>query len=358
MSQALFRHPQQDDAKRSEEEKRRLGASMQLLQSMTAASEVQRSKIGLSRAHATSSSSRAQQEHSWTRTEKNSNGPEILKPPDASGVSLASSNLRAALAYQEAQEGEVQHFLIVNGLFRYIDAFVEHGFDCMEVVELMEERHMRELGMKTGHILKLQKRLAERHAEEKCADETMKTQLQQTLKDQDHFLKEAVAAHAGADSTAAPLLSRARQESTLASPITASASGRSSLLDGEYDEEAAAADFREAVRAWREGHSRPLKPSSPAVALPRQAQQEAVQAKPSTDMGVKKCCYQCYKQFFVQHAGDGASESTERKFCSDACAARAEAAAAKRAEEMERRKQVQTAKLDAVLRAAEIDVDT
>ncbi|CAE7213286.1 unnamed protein product [Symbiodinium natans] len=77
-------------------------------------------------------------------------------------ASAASAKLRAALLFEESEAAEVRNFLVDSGLHSYADAFIENGFDCMDVVQEMEERHMRELGMKPGHMIKLKLRLASR----------------------------------------------------------------------------------------------------------------------------------------------------------------------------------------------------
>lgn len=57
---------------------------------------------------------------------------------------------------------EVVGYLISLGLARYATAFIEHGFDDMECLLPMEEKHMQQLGMMMGHIVKLSARLAQR----------------------------------------------------------------------------------------------------------------------------------------------------------------------------------------------------
>merc|ERR1719409_822392 len=79
----------------------------------------------------------------------------------AEPATRASSNLQAALQQQSKESLEVEAFLAGLGLDRYVSLFMEHGFDCMEVVKEMQESHMRDIGMATGHALKLRKRLAE-----------------------------------------------------------------------------------------------------------------------------------------------------------------------------------------------------
>merc|ERR1740117_566543 len=75
--------------------------------------------------------------------------------------SPAAANTQAAQGPQSKEGLEVNAFLAGLGLDRYVSIFMDNGFDCMEVVELMEESHMREMGMATGHALKLRKKLEE-----------------------------------------------------------------------------------------------------------------------------------------------------------------------------------------------------
>ncbi|CAK0825731.1 unnamed protein product [Prorocentrum cordatum] len=55
-----------------------------------------------------------------------------LKPGDAAPLS--------------PEAAEVEAFLASSGLDRYLGPFLEHGFDCMDVVRDMEESHMRDVG--------------------------------------------------------------------------------------------------------------------------------------------------------------------------------------------------------------------
>ncbi|CAE7723142.1 unnamed protein product [Symbiodinium pilosum] len=82
--------------------------------------------------------------------------------PATQTASAASAKLRAALLFEESEAAEVRNFLIESGLHAYVDAFIENGFDCMDVVQEMEERHMKDMGMKPGHMIKLKLRLASR----------------------------------------------------------------------------------------------------------------------------------------------------------------------------------------------------
>ena len=60
------------------------------------------------------------------------------------GPGGAAGNLHAAMSKQSSEEALVEAFLGDLKLDRYVSIFIENGFDCMEVVEAMEESHMRE----------------------------------------------------------------------------------------------------------------------------------------------------------------------------------------------------------------------
>merc|ERR1719482_1078126 len=94
-----------------------------------------------------------------------------VEPPNR-----AASNLQAALHRQSRESMEVEAFLAGLGLDRYVSLFLEHGFDCMEVVKEMQESHMQEIGMATGHILKLKKKLSELHGTETSTEAKSQTQ--------------------------------------------------------------------------------------------------------------------------------------------------------------------------------------
>ena len=72
-----------------------------------------------------------------------------------------ASNMQSAMPRQPQDELDVQAFLADLKLDRYYGSFLEHGFDCMEVVHEMQESHMQDIGMAAGHTLKLRKRLVE-----------------------------------------------------------------------------------------------------------------------------------------------------------------------------------------------------
>merc|ERR1719240_356196 len=99
-------------------------------------------------------------------------------------------------------------------------------------------------------------------------------------------------------------------------------------MQGELDEAAEAAAFKEAVQAWREGRQAPsaCQTGINSCALPT----PPTVTQTATDLVVaktcqKKCCYHCYRQFFA-YCEDGLENisSAAQKFCSDACAAKAE----------------------------------
>lgn len=55
---------------------------------------------------------------------------------------------------------ELDEFLRELGLSQYGPALRSHGFDDMETILMINEEHMKDLGMRMGHIMKLKKRLA------------------------------------------------------------------------------------------------------------------------------------------------------------------------------------------------------
>jgi len=257
------------------------------------------------------------------------------------GGGRAASNIQAALQLQGNDVAEVEAFLAGLGLDRYNALFIEHGFDCMDVVHDMQESHMKEIGMATGHIIKLRKKLAEINP-------------------------------APAPSASAKRVSFGGAEAQ-ARPAAKTSDGGvgtqgGSLLDGEFNEAANAEAFKDAVRAWREAGKEPapaakagssfwssvggdqvdlVRASTPLLETPGAAEADA---SAGSDVPVvhdaapgdeKLCCFQCYKQFFAKFAVERPNplgEGGMKRMCSEACAARWEAAAATRAEELERRK--------------------
>eukprot|EP00928_Gymnodinium_smaydae_P072478 TRINITY_DN55830_c0_g1_i1.p1 TRINITY_DN55830_c0_g1~~TRINITY_DN55830_c0_g1_i1.p1 ORF type:complete len:384 (+),score=107.80 TRINITY_DN55830_c0_g1_i1:146-1297(+) len=248
---------------------------------------------------------------------------QAARPPPTPTRSALAVGAQAAPS-SEAQE--VQAFLTDLKLDRYAGLFMEHGFDCMDVVMDMEESHMREIGMAAGHILKLQQRLDSLRAPPAVAS-----------------------ASAGAGAAAAAAAAAAPSPAMrLRTPqaLTGSAGGR--LGEGEYSEEASAASFQEALQAWRSTDSKaaPAKPGAfwssvgerdvdlSRISTPARVVTELV-ADPSQEPAAivdapaeeKLCCYQCYKQFFAKHSvercwDDTGDPAKTRQLCSDTCADR------------------------------------
>eukprot|EP00927_Polykrikos_kofoidii_P010357 TRINITY_DN14372_c0_g2_i1.p1 TRINITY_DN14372_c0_g2~~TRINITY_DN14372_c0_g2_i1.p1 ORF type:complete len:406 (-),score=78.67 TRINITY_DN14372_c0_g2_i1:530-1708(-) len=254
--------------------------------------------------------------------------------PSAAPSTRAAANLQAAIQSQSRESNSVESFLAELRLDRYVGLFMEHGFDCIEVVREMEESHMREIGMATGHILKLKKHLSELNgtAAPKCSAQALKLS----------------AGGSGVDASTTSRVSfgstETREAPTTSCTGTTSTAGPST---GAFNEEESAASFQEALRAWRSGSrietsgspggSRAVVPSSVgASTTPHQESkgfclagtQVAMeqQAKASVAPGDEKlCCYHCYKQFYARHAVEGRSplqEGAARQLCSEACAER------------------------------------
>ncbi|CAE7384645.1 unnamed protein product [Symbiodinium sp. CCMP2592] len=242
----------------------------------------------------------------------------------------AAANLQAAMLQQNREALEVEAFLCSLKLDRYVSLFMEHGFDCMEVVKEMQEQHMQQVGMAAGHILKLRKRLSEM-APSRSTPEGRKS------------------------STSGRRVTFGAAEVEAQLPVhsqkTAEEAGDSSnLLAGTFDEEESAASFQEALRAWRGGTD----PSPAAVQEPSAApkavgsfwsslgdsevnlERASTPVKPPAESistetqgsaspnGEKLCCYQCFKQFYARYAverevppefGGGC-----KRLCSEACA--------------------------------------
>jgi len=258
----------------------------------------------------------------------------------AGGGGRASSNLQAALQQQSRESLEVESFLAGLGLDRYVSLFMEHGFDCMEVVKEMQETHMRDIGMATGHALKLRKRLAELNPSPPPAPASV---------------PEAKQPGALSRSAQKRVSFGSTEEAKAKSPSgagTGTGTGGGSLLDGHFDEAAEKASFQDAVRAWREGRSsdegqsakaEPTAPTakvtpgsfwtsvgtdevnlercSTPLSAPAGTQSETQHdPAPSEE---KLCCYNCYKQFFARYAVERCSplpDQTVRRLCSTVCA--------------------------------------
>eukprot|EP00933_Yihiella_yeosuensis_P085058 TRINITY_DN9983_c0_g2_i1.p1 TRINITY_DN9983_c0_g2~~TRINITY_DN9983_c0_g2_i1.p1 ORF type:complete len:429 (+),score=123.08 TRINITY_DN9983_c0_g2_i1:96-1382(+) len=280
------------------------------------------------------------------------NFSELLNAPllpngstSASGGSRAASNLQAALTSQNSEQAEVEAFLGNLKLDRYVGLFMEHGFDCMEVVEEMEEHHMTNLGMAAGHVLKLRKKLAEMKPQPAPPPPAPPADNSSTQKR---------VSFGGAQ--VEPVITEAP-----AARKAVSSTGSAKLSEGAFDEDESAASFQEALMAWRNGGktttetqqpaavastsspkagpgsfwssmaggelnlercSTPLKPPSELATTETQASATHNPA-PGDD---KLCCYQCYRQFFAQYAVERQSPLPEangggvKRLCSEACA--------------------------------------
>jgi len=287
-------------------------------------------------------------------------------PPAQGGLAAggrASANLQANLRKQSTEAAEVEAFLTGLSLERYVGLFMEHGFDCMDVVKDMEESHMRDIGMAPGHVIKLRKKIAETAPGERRRVNFGATE-------------EAPAAEVPLKSS---LKAPARQSTTTAACTE-------SLAQGAFDEDESAASFQEALRAWREGTEPRPGPGgraeeAPAVKAaaagtsfwasmgggemdlsrasptptPTASSSTATESKCLPAPGSEKlCCYNCYKQFFAQYTVErtapGACARPVR-LCSEGCASAWEAAEQAKAEAL-RKRQGELEKLQELQRAA------
>mmetsp|Transcript_22843 Transcript_22843/g.57757 ORF Transcript_22843/g.57757 Transcript_22843/m.57757 type:complete len:817 (-) Transcript_22843:334-2784(-) len=176
--------------------------------------------------------------------------------------SVASSNLAAALQKQKSDLAEVGEVLARLGLTKYADAFEENGFDSKDVILEMNEDHMQELGMAMGHRIKLRKWI-EKHQEEAAAQLPAATSSSRKVVVVAGEQSEALKGRSSGSSTSSgggggilkkSMPARLRDEVERSKSTTVIGLGTSggSLLDGEYDEAAQAASFKEAVAAWRQ----------------------------------------------------------------------------------------------------------
>lgn len=118
---------------------------------------------------------------------------------------------------------------------------MENGFDCMEVVQEMQESHMKEIGMAAGHILKLRKRIAELSPQPSEGKLVALTEVQRREGPPGAGTERRVS-FGSSELKEAPKAATCQQQG-------------STLLDGgAFDEAESAASFQEALRAWREGH--------------------------------------------------------------------------------------------------------
>eukprot|EP00746_Dinoflagellata_sp_MGD_P168334 gnl/MRDRNA2_/MRDRNA2_99719_c0_seq1.p1 gnl/MRDRNA2_/MRDRNA2_99719_c0~~gnl/MRDRNA2_/MRDRNA2_99719_c0_seq1.p1 ORF type:complete len:447 (+),score=104.43 gnl/MRDRNA2_/MRDRNA2_99719_c0_seq1:82-1422(+) len=288
------------------------------------------------------------------------------EPVQHAQSSRAGSNMAAALARNNTDEAEVKSFLSSLGLDRYIGIFVDNGFDCMDVVEEMEESHMKDLGMAAGHVIKLTKKLNEK--------------------------RQANAPAKPESGTARRVSFGATEEKPLekapSSPGGGYGTGGGSLW-GVFDEEEASRGFKDAVAAWRgernqapatspkgsssllnaqpsgpvgsfwssiptdenssdgvamfnlERASTPVHPDEAAsLSGTREGSASTNDGLTVEEKGSKLCCYQCYRQFFEKfkvERADPIMPGRPKNFCSEDCAKTWEEAAAKKAEELQKR---------------------
>jgi len=268
-----------------------------------------------------------------------------LAPQSGAAPAGAAANLQAAMREQNKEAIEVEAFLGSLKLDRYVGLFMEHGFDCMEVVQEMQESHMQELGMAAGHILKLRKRINE--------------------------INPAPAPPpppAEENSSSKRVSFGAREEAPIpAAPNKGFVSN--SLCEGAFSEEESAASFQEALKAWRSGGSEPQKPSetspkagpgsfwssvggsevnleraSTPLKPPAELQSSETQFAPAIG-DEKLSCYQCYKQFYSQYAVERTSDLPEangggtKRFCCEDCASKWTLAMEKKAEAFQQRQE-------------------
>lgn len=277
----------------------------------------------------------------------------------------AASNLQAAVGGQMEDAREVENFLADLKLDRYVSIFLENGFDSMDIVQEMQESHMREVGMAAGHVLKLTKKLGEMRPEPPAP--TSPSQRRVTF--------------GGAEQAARPAVGG-----------SATGTAAADVSDGAFNEEESAASFQEALRAWREGRSVDdsggaaaagnggdggggavaapkvggsfwstvggsevnLERCSTPVRAPTEAaaSETAAQHDPAPSEE-KLACYQCYKQFFAHfavertHSPGGGQASSTKRLCSEACAEKWVKAAEDKAEQQRKRQEKMAAMKEA-----------
>jgi len=302
-------------------------------------------------------------------------GP-LVQAAVSSSPSRAAANLQVAVAQQSNEFLEVEAFLAGLNLDRYVSIFMENGFDCMEVVQEMQENHMKDIGMAAGHILKLRKRLAE------LSPQPSEGKLASSM--------EVQRRHCPVSTGTERRVSFGGSESKEASKAATSLPGGGTLLNGgAFDEAESAASFQEALRAWREGCTddsvrepagrvegrgaanvslhdsgrispgsfwsnlgtgemdlshvtTPVPTAKPSTAQPAQAE---VQRSPVAGEE-KVCCYQCFKQLYAKYAilrdyeaPDLGGKMVARRLCSESCAERLDQANQVKAEAQKKRQE-------------------
>lgn len=289
----------------------------------------------------------------------------------ASSEGKAASNLQAAMQQQNEDSMEVEAFLGNLKLDRYVSLFMEHGFDCMEVVKEMQDEHMKEIGMAAGHILKMRKHLNELNPPPPAAPASLGSSTQRRV--------------SFGQTEQAPIPAAASQKKSSSS----SGGYPNPMASGAFDEEESAASFQEALRAWREGGeskpaaktsktsfswtslggtdvdleraSTPLKvPSELASAETASMETQHHDPAPGDD---KLCCYQCFKQFYASYAVERTSPLPEthgggtKRLCSEECASKWMTAVEAKAEAFKKR-QEQLQKVKEMQRAIDVQNTT
>jgi len=301
----------------------------------------------------------------WTPSGRAKASRDALDQPSCNGEAqndLPTSSLGHSQLSGEALE--VESFLAGLGLDRYVSLFIEHGFDCMEVVQMMDQSHMHDMGMATGHALKLRKKLSELNP-----------------------AAPVVAPAAAAVSGVSGEPSCASQKRVSFGPVEESGG---TLMDGHYDEAEQQASFQAAVRAWREGTDTGSEAtkveSSSNAAAPKLAPGSFWSTLGDNEVNLSRCgtpvcasggtpafgsemqaypelsetklsCYQCYKQFFARYAVERCSplpDHSVRRLCSDACADSWMATMEAKAEELQRRRE-QLTEMQSAERASECE---
>ncbi|CAJ1351264.1 unnamed protein product [Effrenium voratum] len=280
----------------------------------------------------------------------------------------------AAMQSQDRDALEVEAFLCSLKLDRYVVLFMEHGFDCMDVVKEMEEEHMQQIGMATGHILKLRKRLAE--FKPKKASEGAEKDLTRKVSFSEAS-NEAVQVQSldlgSLEGLARRLAFRSLGEKPpmLRSPPDAVppkgqlceilSPGHQRSIGGRFQEEKV-----KEVKEEKEGKEEKKAPGSfwsslggsdvnlERASTPSKLPAESTAAETSNvALGEEKlCCYQCFKQFYAQFAVEREDETAggQRRLCSEACADAWCAAARAKAEAFEKR-QLQLQQMQEMQRA-------
>jgi len=273
----------------------------------------------------------------------NINDMKLANIPSSSSVqsktnqTVVGSNLSNALSMQARELREVEEFLSEMGLERYFKLFEEQGFDCMETVLCMTEKHLVDLGIPQGHRIKFFNRL------------NGKSGIDSPVKGDAHSISSKD------DSTTgySPKKGRVSFDSTANKPtrrLIVNEPTGGSLFDGQYDEKEAAASFQEALAAWRgaptaasnDAPSRKdaaskksfswgevgneafvldpnVEKELSATSLKTGIEQFSMPSLDKNDTTAQRhCCYVCFKQF----TGDGIIEMNqgkEKSLCSEPC---------------------------------------